>query len=346
MSRLRNQGSVGAGITEAWLKTIIARKASEGTQLQAVGQALHDRGIEDAERPTVEELKQEGRTVRVYVWKTPFGDVVLATGPSVHPQIQLVNGNADWNDAPAGTYVRATRAAPTEALKRRMGKLKKALVDRAERPGPKRGRVRPTRPADPVDAVVELVRDDAPLEAIVAQVEELTKPQVVEVAAALDVEVRPADTAAEIKEAVADAIEAELPAEPKPARTRKPRGPKALSDADMGKAAAELGTMFDSLLEKLLARKENPGGASGSWWAGFYEYQGMPYAPGETFQRAAGWTPPTNDRGWPGFAPYVFVSGPFATRADAVAASTRRPDPFAQTRRANPGYIRSTQALW
>lgn len=149
------------------VRAAVAKKKSETGERNAVVRVLAKHGAYST--PKIEQGRfGKGATLRVYIWKTDWGTLILSSGPSVEGEVQWATKRG-LDDAPEGVYhelepvsrsaMRFTRGMDKIAAKQpvtggtkvtRPKRKKKAAPKRKRKTAPKRG-VKMHRPLHALD---------------------------------------------------------------------------------------------------------------------------------------------------------------------------------------------------
>jgi hypothetical protein len=150
-------------------KSAASRAKTEGGERSAVQRTLIHYG--HFGMPKVEVASEGRSTLRLYVWDTQWGPIILSTGPSIEGEVFLAK-EADWDKAPAATaYVPSSKApkkltgklvAPLVRLARRaedrIARQTAKAIEHAPPPKAKKPKPKPKPKPAPVSAYTQAMR--------------------------------------------------------------------------------------------------------------------------------------------------------------------------------------------
>ena len=103
------------------IREAVAKKKSETGERNAVVRVLAKHGAYSV--PKIETGRfGKGATIRVYIWKTKWGSLVLSSGPSVEGEVQYAD-KRQVSDAPDGYYHMLEKATGTSKITSAMKKI-------------------------------------------------------------------------------------------------------------------------------------------------------------------------------------------------------------------------------
>ncbi len=105
----------------AEVREAVAKKNTETGERNAVVRVLAKHGAYAT--PKIETGRfGKGSTIRVYIWKTKWGNLVLSSGPSVEGEVQYAE-KRQVDDAPDGFYHMLEKAKGTSKITNAMKKI-------------------------------------------------------------------------------------------------------------------------------------------------------------------------------------------------------------------------------
>lgn len=131
------------------IREAVAKKQSETGERNAVVRVLAKHGAYSV--PKIETGRfGKGATIRVYIWKTKWGSLVLSSGPSVEGEVQYADKRS-VSDAPDGYYHMLEKATGTSKITSAMKKIaaRQDVTGSTTVSKPKRKKAAPKRKAAP-----------------------------------------------------------------------------------------------------------------------------------------------------------------------------------------------------